>query len=73
MSHPFTTIEDYPKKYREALTRAGAELKYDSLDNKLYITFDNGPAALTNSERFMLCRYLGMYKHAFKKVSFVEE
>ena len=73
MAHPYTTVDDYPKKFREMLIRVGARFEYDSLADKLYIiTSVNGPA-LTNSERYSICQYLVIYKHAFKRVSFKED
>ena len=73
MSHPYTTSEDYPKKFREWFNRVGATFEYDSLADKLYIICRSDAAPLTNSERYDLLRYLVMYKHAFKKVMIKEE
>lgn len=70
MVKEFTSIEDYPKRMAEWLRRADVVFEYDEIKDKLYILSKNEEKALTNSERYQICRYLGMYKHAFKYVSF---
>lgn len=66
----YTVIEDYPKHLQEWLKRADVQLAYDEESNRLYITSMNTDSPLTNQEKFMISRYLVMYKHAFRRLSY---
>jgi hypothetical protein len=67
---PYTTFDDYTKRMAEWLTRADALLEYDETRDTLTITSRNKEQALTNNEKFHICKYLVMIHHAYKRVHF---
>lgn len=70
MSHPYTTYDAYPKTIAEALKRAKAWWRYDRNADILYIRSRNKAEPLTNNEKFKICQFLVMKRHAYREVKF---
>lgn len=73
MSHPYTTCDDYPDKMRDWLAQANCQFSYDETTDSLTVFVENPERPLTNFEKYHICKYLVMIKHAFKRVKFRNE